>query len=125
MKLFRILTACLLGALLSACGTVTTPKSTKEAIMVSYPAIAGVRDVATNLLLSAKITPADARNIQAQADAVRAGLDIAKDIFTADCPAMPAPAVPCASPAAATKLEQTLLVLQALQSYLRAQGGQL
>lgn len=62
------------------------------------------------LLQAGKISKEDAANIEAQADNVKAGLDIARTIYATD------------QTAGSTKLDSVVLALQAIQNYLTAKG---
>jgi len=109
------LVACV-AALVVGCAQLgqPAPHTFKERLATGYTTVAGVRDAATNLLGANKISVQDASNIQAQADAVRTGLDIARNL---DATGQVAPA--------GDKLSATLTALGAIQAYLIArQGGQ-
>jgi hypothetical protein len=104
-----MLMACML-AFLAACASIgaPTPQTFNERLAAGYTTVTGVRQAATVLLTSQRITAADAQNVQNQADTARAGLDVAKSMSGTNLPA------------ADTKLTATLTVLQALQAYLVA-----
>lgn len=89
---------------------VPTPQTFSERVAAGYVGVTTVRDSATTLLQAGSITADDARNIQAQADNVRAGLDIARTVSSVD------------PTAADAKLQATLQILTALDSYLRTRS---
>lgn len=85
---------------------VPAPQTLSQRIAVTVSSVTAVRQSTTVLLTSRKISAADAENIQAQADNVVAGAQVARSLAGID-------------PAAAdAKLQQTRAVLLALQQYL-------
>lgn len=62
------------------------------------------------LLQAGTISKADAANVEAQADNIKAGLDIARTLYATD------------QTAGSTKLDSVVIALQALQTYLNAKG---
>jgi len=90
---------------------VPTPETLNQKIAVAVASVTTVRQSTVTLLMAGKISAADAQNIQAQADNVIAGAQIARTI---------APTDPAAADA---KLQATIQVLTALQSYLAAKQG--
>lgn len=62
------------------------------------------------LLQAGTISKEDAANIEAQADNVKAGLDIARNLYATD------------QTEGSTKLDSVVLALQALQTYLNAKA---
>jgi hypothetical protein len=95
--------------LLAGCASLgmPTPKSYTERLASGYSSVASVRTSATILLNGGVIGSSDAENIQKQADVAREGLDVARSLTGA---------------AAETKLDATLLALQAAQNYLCAKS---
>jgi hypothetical protein len=100
-------------AFMSGCASlgIEAPKTFNEKLAVGYGITAGARSSVLTLLEAKKITVEDARNIETQINNLRAGLDIAKSTYASD------------SKAAATKLQSTLTILNALQSYLITRGS--
>jgi len=98
--------------LLAACAQVgiPTPQTFNERLAVGYAAVTTIRDTATTLVTASKITPAEAQNVQDQADRGRTALDIARATAKTDLSS------------ADTRLTATLQLLTALQSYLAAKG---
>lgn len=91
--------------ILQGCQSLGIPvaKSFSERLAAGYASTTSVRTSATALLNGRVITSDDAINIQKQADVAREGLDVARTL-----PSMQAE----------DKLQATLLILQAAQSYL-------
>lgn len=94
---------------LSACASigVPTPQSYSERLAAGYTSVTSIRLSAATLLNGRVIGSADAENLQRQADVAREGLDVARTLAGVD---------------AETKLQTTLQVLQAAQSYLCAKN---
>ncbi len=91
---------------------IQAPQTFNEKLAVGYTSVTSIRQAATTLLTSAKITPDDAQNVQNQADNARMALDIARATFkTGD------------TTGAQTKLDTTITALTALQSYLASKGA--
>jgi hypothetical protein len=87
------------------------PETFNERAAVAISSVTVVRQTATRLLLSGKLTAADGRNIQAQADNARAAIEIAISIQATD-------------PAAAeNRLTAILAGLNAITAYLTAKGS--
>lgn len=95
----------LLTLLLQGCATlgVPAPQTFNERLAAGYVSATSIRTSATTLLNGAVITSSDAENLQKQADVAREGLDVARTL-----PALQAE----------DKLQATLLILQAAQTYL-------
>lgn len=106
MRKLAILPLCLI---LCACASlgVPQPKTFNERLAAAYSSVTSVRASTTILLNGGVIGSADAVNVQRQADVAREGLDVARTL---------------PAPQAETKLEATLLILQAAQSYLCAKS---
>lgn len=77
-------TALLFGV--ASCETLGLPKpeTLSQQLATSYGTVSSVRQSATTLLQAGKISADDAAHVQAQADNVRAGLDIARSIGRTD-----------------------------------------
>jgi hypothetical protein len=99
--------------LLYGCSTLglPTPTTFNQKIAVGYSSVTTVLQTTTTLLQGAVITAADAQNIEAQADNVKAALDIAQQIEATD------------ATTANNKLTAALTALQALQAYLNTKGN--
>lgn len=97
-------------ALLAGCEGFGTPKpeTTAQRIAVTISSATAATETARTLLAAKKISADDAANIRAQADTVVAGARIARETLSVD------------PVAADVKLQQTIVVLRALQSYLAA-----
>lgn len=110
MRLIQTLLAGLLALVLIACTSLGSPapQTLNERIAVTVTAVTAVRQSATTLLTAKKLSVQDAENIQAQADNVVAGAQIARSLAGVD------------PTAADAKLQQTRQVLLALQAYLAA-----
>lgn len=100
--------------LIAGCSTlgVPTPKTFNERWLAAQTADTAVIQTDLALYNAGKITKEDAANIEAQADNVKAGLDIARTVYATD------------QTAGNTKLVSVLTALQALQSYLATKGKQ-
>lgn len=96
----------------SGCAQVgVNPKTFEDHVAVSITSVTQVRKVTRVLLEAKKISPADAQNVQNQADVAREGINIAIAIKSTD-------------PAAAqSKLAAAVTVLKALDAYLAAKQG--
>lgn len=108
MRLFQALGALLLAFVLAACTNLgaPAPQTLNERIAVTVTAVTAVRQSTTTLLRSRKLSVQDAEHIQAQADNVVAGAQIARTLADVN------------PSAADAKLQQTRAVLLALQAYL-------
>lgn len=76
--------ACLF--LLTACAQLglQAPETFKEKLAAGYTAVTSVRQSAVTLLDAGKLSADDGKNIQAQADNARAGLDVAAKMANTD-----------------------------------------
>ncbi len=108
MRLARNTFAITLLIMLAACAQVGLPTADtfNEKLAVAYGTVTQIRSTATDLLKAKKITPADASNVNAQADNARTGLDIAREISKTD------------AKAADARLTMVHAALNALQTYL-------
>lgn len=104
---FALLLAITLPAvmLLPGCASlgVPTPQTFNERLAAGYVSAKAIRTSATILLNGSVITSKDAENLQKQADVGREGLDVARTLPSLQ---------------AEDKLQTTLLILQAAQTYL-------
>lgn len=107
MKTIRFALASLALVALVACQTMT-PKTFNERLAAGYVTVTSVRQTATTLLNSRKISSSDALNIQEQANTARSGLDIARDVYA------------LRPKEGEDKLVVTLRVLDAMTRYLEA-----
>lgn len=85
-----------------------------------------VATAADNALTSGKLSKQDAQNVAAGARVALSGIMVAQKLYTDACPLRPVLETPdpaCKSAEAATKLDSTLAVLTALQSYLATKGA--
>ena len=99
-------------ALLNACASfgVPTPENVSERAAMAISTVKVVQETATTLLLSGRITVADAENVLRQTDAASEAIAVSRAIGMTD-------------PAAADmKLSTTLTVLNALNAYLAKKG---
>lgn len=92
---------------LAACAALT-PQSFNEKISLGYSGVTTLADTATQLHQSGTLSDKDAKNILDQAELVKEGLDIAREIKNTD---------PAGGDA---KLTATLAALTAAQAYLRS-----
>ena len=113
MKRLALFAIAVAMALLTACAAVgsATPDTFDQKLGVSIAGISEVRETATTLLQAGKITPADAQNVQAQADVARQALTVARGMAGTDLGS------------ASTRLDATNAALKALQAYLIARQG--
>jgi len=98
--------------LLAACQTLGVPSADtfNKKWLAAQSADTTVLQTDLALLQAGKISKEDAANVEAQADNVKAGLDIARTVYATD------------QTAGSTKLDSVVLALQALQNYLAAKG---
>lgn len=113
MKLLLAATAALILSVMLGCASigVPTPSTFNEKLAVGVASVTSVRTSATTLLQAGKITPADAQNIQTQADTAREGLNVARGLSGTDLTG------------AGNKLTAATAVLTALQTYLLTKQG--
>lgn len=99
--------------LLSACSALglATPTTFNQQLATGYGAVTAVLTTADTLLKDGKLSSVDARNVETQADNLKAGLDIARQVDATD------------TATAGSKLTATLTAIQALTSYLATKGG--
>ena len=105
-------TAALILLALSGCALlgVPTPESFNERAAFALSQVTAVRESATALVSSGAITSADARNLQAQADNARAGIDLAISFHGMD-PGQ-----------AENRLAAAQVILDALKAYLQKEA---
>jgi hypothetical protein len=101
------------AALIAGCQQLglAQPQTLNEKIAVTVASVTAVRQSTATLLQAGKISPADAQNVQTQADNVVAAAQIARTI---------APTDPSAADA---KLQSAIQILTALQTYLASKQG--
>lgn len=107
MKKLRMFLGVVCLSIIAACSTIGTV-GPNEQIGAGVEAVTAVRTTADSLLVSHKITKADAQNIQNQADTIVALLQTLRTL----------------SPSTDTtsKINQALALLTALQGYLVSKG---
>ena len=100
-------------ALFVGCASIglPVPETFNQKLAVSLGAVTAVRESTITLLKAGKISADDAQNVQNQANNLRTGLDIARDIARTD---------PKAGDAKLTALHSAL---NALQTYLNTKGS--
>lgn len=113
MRDYRLLPLVLvLGAMLACASIGVPPPATfnqkADAGLVTVNTILKTTDT---LLVAGKLSAADAKNVEAQADNVAAGIAIARSVHATD------------PPTGDSKLLSVLTALQALQAYLTSQGS--
>jgi hypothetical protein len=130
MKPIRLAVAALVAltlTLVAACGSVPPPDTFAKKLHLTYYTLAGARDATATMLTAGKISVADARNLQLQADMARSGLDIARTMYLERCPqAAKTSTTPtlgvaestCTFGPAEDKLSMTLDLVRALNAYL-------
>ncbi len=85
---------------------IATPQTFNEKEAAAITTVTAIRSTATGLLTGGKITAADARNVQTQADTAREAIKVADSIHATD-------------PAAAeNRLDAVVVGLNALNAYL-------
>jgi hypothetical protein len=111
-NVFRWLSLLLLS-MATSCAQLGLPtaQTFNQKLAVGYGTVTTARNTAATLLTAGKITADDAQNVQNQADNIRAGLDIARQMNKTD------------PTGAGTKLDATIAALQLLQTYLTSKGG--
>jgi hypothetical protein len=82
----KLLFSALILTLITACAAlgVAKPETFNEKEAAAISTVTAVRDTAIGLLTADKITAADARNIQQQADNAREGITVASAIHATD-----------------------------------------
>jgi hypothetical protein len=109
MSAFGLILLMVVALLVQGCaqsGGLLTPQTANERI-----AAAQARVTATQLLQAKKISSDDAANVLKQTDAAREGIDVARTLSATD------PA------GASSRLQTTLAILTALQTYLASRQG--
>ena len=122
------LTALFCTLMLFGCAQLGVPAADtfNKKLYEGYATVAYVAQSAQQLRISGHLSDADRANVVASSQAAVNGLDLAASMHATACPAaQPAAAgnPACTAPAANAKLSATLLVLQALQTYLNTQGA--
>lgn len=112
--LLVLLLACVtpsFGAL-TACAALglTKPTTFNQQLATGYGAATSVLQTADTLLKDGKISSTDAKNVETQADNLKAALDIARQTYATD------------QATAGNKLAATLTAIQALTQYLSTKG---
>lgn len=110
LKLFL---AAIAVAVLTACAAIGAPppQTFNERVAAAQISVTALRSTALQLLEAGKITAADARNVQAAANAGNAAIDLAVQIDKTD------PAT------AGAKLTSAMAVIAAVQTYLATKGA--
>lgn len=98
--------------LLAGCSTLGIPSADtfNKKWLAAQTADTTVLQTDLTLLQAGTISKADAANVEAQADNIKSGLDIARTLYATD------------QTAGSTKLDSVVLALQALQTYLNAKA---
>jgi glycerol uptake facilitator-like aquaporin len=111
--MIRNLLAALVCTALLACSALglTKPATFNEQADTGITTCSTVLKSVDTLVVSGKITAADAKNIEAQVDNVMAGIGIARQIYATD------------QTTGGNKLASVLAGLQALETYLTTQGA--
>jgi len=109
----RTFLATLLLAAVAACAVLGTapPQTFNEKAAAAQIAVTAARGTALQLLEAGKISAADAKNVQAAADAGNAAIDMARLLDNTD------PA------AAGAKLTSAVAIVNAVQAYLATKGA--
>lgn len=102
-----------LALLITACAVPVKPPSLSEQIAYGYGTVASVRSTAAGLLSRGQITVPQAKNVQAQADVARLGLDQARVALGNGLPQD-----------AQSQLTLAVQVLTALENYLKQKGAE-
>jgi len=98
----------LLFLLLAGCASlgVPAPSTFNEKAAAALATVTGARQTTLTLLQAGKLTPDDAENVNAQADNLRQGIDIARQIHSTN------------TAAGDDRLTATITALTALNAYL-------
>jgi hypothetical protein len=98
--------------LITGCSTLGVPSADtfNKKWLAAQTADTAVLQMDLTLLQAEKISKEDAANVEAQADNVKSGLDIARTLYATD------------QTAGSTKLDSVVIALQAIQNYLAAKG---
>lgn len=112
-QFFRSIICVVLFALVVGCAALgsPTPDTFNQKLAVAVASVSEVRGTAVTLLAVKKISVSDAKNIQAQADVAREGLDVARSMSGTNLSD------------ATTRLEVANTALKALQAYLITKQG--
>lgn len=111
-RILHLIASCFLAFTLAACAFTGTPapQTFNQRAAAAITSVTAVREAATVLLKAGKLTPEDARNVQAQADTAMAAVAIARNVSLTD-------------PAGGqSKLSAALTILQALDAYLASRS---
>lgn len=113
LRVLRIPILSVLLLILSACAAlgVDPPQTFNEKAAAAQISVTAARSSALQLLEAGKITAADARNVQAVADAGNAAIDLARQLEKSD------------PTAAGAKLAYAVSIVSAVQTYLATKGG--
>ena len=114
-------TALVIGV--SACAQLgLSPADTfNKKLAAGYATVDAVAQGATALVNQGKLGDSDKANVVATTKAAVQGLDLARSLYTQACP--PGSPATCTAPSATTKLEATIAVLTAMQTYLATKGN--
>lgn len=98
---------------LSACASlgVDAPQTLNHRVAAAQISVTAVRSTALTLLNAGKITAADAKNVQASADAGNAAIDLVMQTVSTD------------PGGASKKLDSAIAILTGVQLYLASKGG--
>jgi len=112
-QFFRSISCVMLLALVVGCAALgsATPDTFNQKLAVAVASVSEVRGTAVTLLAAKKISVDDAKNIQAQADVAREGLNVARGMSGTNLSD------------ATTRLEVANTALKALQAYLITKQG--
>ena len=107
-----IVYTCILSILLVSCAQVgmPVPQTFNQRLAVGYSTVTAVRSTAFTLLEGGYITVENAQSVQDQADKAREGLDIAANVVATN------------PVEASNRLTASLVVLNALQTYLKTRS---
>jgi hypothetical protein len=114
MSAFGLILLMVVALLVQGCaqsGGLLTPQTANERIAAAQAGVTQARVTATQLLQAKKISSDDAANVLKQTDAAREGIDVARTLSATD------PA------GASSRLQTTLAILTALQTYLASRQG--
>jgi predicted kinase len=113
MNYLKRLAAVLLIAAITACSAlgVDSPQTFNEKAAAAQISVTATRSTALQLLNAGKITAADAKNVQAAADAGNAAIDLARQLEATD------------KTGAGAKLASAVAIITGVQAYLATKGA--
>jgi outer membrane lipoprotein SlyB len=85
-RMYSLFAIAVMAMVLNGCAAlgIAAPETFNQQLAVGYGTVTQLRESATMLVQTKKLSPADAMNVQMTADSARIGLDTARTIHAAD-----------------------------------------